>query len=152
MRDAAKTVCTFLLVTGITTTSIAQEITIDKGSLSNKTGYCKSTYQTALEQGVTGSIAFYCETTIDRPAKKIWPHLLNFGTWMEDLVWNHLSGEPNTEGELQQLYFRAYPPEDLINGGGRLQTLHVVPEQYYMGVNPIKLAADDSISLGNNII
>ena len=41
------------------------------------------------ENKVIGEVSYSFEIVINRPAKDVWPHLLNWGSWIEDFACPH---------------------------------------------------------------
>lgn len=53
------------------------------------------------------------EVVIDRPAKRVWPYLLNQEKWMNSFLITTISGEPNTEGEIKKVLSRVDVDKDV---------------------------------------
>ena len=82
----------------------------------------------------------FSEITINRPADKVFPHLINLNSWVkEDFTLEHVSGMPNSEGEILRVYSShisreetdKYPPHLVKN-------IRLIPNKLYAFVNPHK--------------
>ena len=104
------------------------------------------------ENKVIGEVSYSFEIVINRPAKYVWPHLLNFGSWIEDFTWVHISGERNKVGEITYLYNPKIPVADQDKELGTVKTLDVIPERLTHHVNPLHIDANGGVSNGNNVV
>jgi hypothetical protein len=69
------------------------------------------------------------DIVIDRPANEIWPHLLDFGSWLAPATGKgmiHVSGPRHGEGEV----FRLYNGENFF-----MQVTKIIPDKLLVGVN-----------------
>ena len=66
------------------------------------------------------------QITINQPARLVWPHLVNLGSWMYEFEMAHVSGEPGKEGQVMRLY----EGQDFM-----MQITKIVPNQLLTLVN-----------------
>ena len=94
---------------------------------------------TAINWGDAYHVVFQFETTIDRPAEVIWPHLIDLGSWIDfDLI--HVSGPRGGEGEI----FRLYEGQDFF-----LKTTKIIPNKLWVGANiSPRFRGEDSTGIG----
>lgn len=91
------------------------------------------------------------EITIDAPAKAVWPYVVDMGTWVYDIHFEHISGEVHGEGEVRHLWsfgaegpdgpITVAPADRTIANATVLKTLNLVPGKLWYGINPPKLEA-----------
>lgn len=101
--------------------------------------------------GVHAGYVSVAEITIDAPARAVWPYVVDMGTWIYDIHFEHISGEVRGEGEVRHLWSSgAEGPDGPITVSARdrslanatvLKTLSLVPEKLWYGINPPKLEA-----------
>ncbi len=79
-------------------------------------------------------------TEINASAEQVWPHLLDFGSWMVDFDMSHQGEGLTREGSL----FRLYPGQDFF-----IQVLSLVPHESVVIANlPSRFRGEDSTGIG----
>ena len=111
------------------------------------------TVQTVDKKEVAADFAVNFTITIDRPAIEVWPHLIKHGSWMGDFTWTHVSGEPNTAGEVLHLHHESIPLKDRVESNALVvKAINIIPMYLSHHVNPLYIAADGSLHFGTNIL
>jgi hypothetical protein len=62
----------------------------------------KDVYRT-LNDKPFESFYLYVETTIDHPVEKVWPHVIDIGSWMSDHRLETIAGEPGKVGHFERV-------------------------------------------------
>lgn len=79
------------------------------------------------------------EVLIDRSPEEVWPHLLDFGSWMYELSMTHVSGPRNGEGEV----LRLYEGQDFL-----FEITKIVPKRMIVGINhPSTMQGEESVGV-----
>lgn len=94
----------------------------------------------------------YHEITFDKPASKVWPHIINFGSYQTDIGYRHASGPANQVGQIYELYFPIVPEDkqDETDAATTLKTIRMIPNELWHGVNLIS-AGSWGVATGSNI-
>jgi len=87
-------------------------------------------------------VTFHYEISIAKPARAIWPHLLDPGSWMYEFELAHVSGPVGQEGEVRRLY----EEQDFF-----VQTTKLIENRLYVSVN-LPSTFRDEFSTGIAII
>jgi hypothetical protein len=98
------------------------------------------------------------EIAIAAPAKAIWPHVLDIGSWVYDFHFEHISGQRGGEGEVKYLWAVAAEGVNAIAEKDRtlenaivLKTLSIIPQRLWYGINPPRLEGE-SLGTGVNMV
>ena len=69
---------------------------------------------------------FHYEIEIEASPSEVWPHLVDFGSWMYEFDMLHVSGPRSGEGEI----IRLYEGQDFL-----MQAVKIIPNKLYVGVH-----------------
>ncbi len=107
------------------------------------------------EKELVGDYSFDYEIVIDAPVDQVWPHLLDLGSWIEDVEF--VSATPdkkNQAGEIIYFYSKAIPAEQR-NASNRMiaKLLEVKQNRFLYYVNPIVISDTTGvIRSGSNLL
>ena len=76
--------------------------------------------------------ASYAEITINRPAKEIWPYILNLNAWVANRRYENISGNPGSVGELTKASALDENGELIKGEFYFLKTIKIIPFKYYL--------------------
>lgn len=111
------------------------------------------TVETVGKNEVSADVSAHFSINIDRPAKEVWPHLIKFESWMEDFSWTHVSGKPNTEGEVLHLHHESIPSKDRSESNALIvKAVNIIPMRLSHHINPLLVTPDGSLHFGTNIL
>lgn len=79
------------------------------------------------------------EVLIDRAPEQVWPHLLDFSSWMYEFSMSHVSGPRNGEGAI----LRIYEGQDFF-----FEITKIVPNRMIVGINhPSTMQGEESVGI-----